>query len=105
MLKPGVHDNKVKELEAERDDLKEKTLELAKEKYTLNGALAEAQAVILGKAEQLSKANDSVKDLKLKMEVLEGMLSEVRTREGILTKSLVEERQPSSLEAMATKNC
>ena len=100
-----VHVGKVKELEGERDGLKNQTLELAKEKYTLNGALVEAQAAVLGKAEKLSTANDVVKDLKLKLEDLEGMLSEVKAREGILTKSLVEERQPSSLEAMATKNC
>ena len=77
----------------ERDGLKDQVLKLSKEKDTLNGALVEAQAAVLGKAEQLSKANDSVKDLKLKLEVLEGTLSKVRTREGILTKSLVEERQ------------
>ena len=46
----------------------------------LNDALVEAQAAVLGKAEQLSKANDSIKDLKLKLEGLEGTLSEVKAR-------------------------
>ena len=55
--------------------------------------MVEAQAAVLGKAEQLSKANDSIKDLKLKLEGLEGTLSEVRAREETLTKNLEEERQ------------
>ena len=83
----------MKELELERDGLKNRTKELAKEKDTINCALTVAQADILDKAEQLSCANDSIKDLKLKLEGLEGMMSEVRTREGTLTKSLAEERQ------------
>ena len=37
-----VHAGKVKELEVERDGLKEQALKLAKEKDTLNGALVEA---------------------------------------------------------------
>ena len=68
-------------------------LKVAKEKDTLNGALVEAQGAVLGKAEELSKANDSIKDLKLKLEGLEGTLSEVRAREGTLTKNLEKERQ------------
>ena len=36
-----VHAGKVKELEVERDGLKEQALKLAKEKDTLNGALVE----------------------------------------------------------------
>ena len=76
----------------ERDGLKEQVLGLAKEKDTLNGALLEAQAAVLGKAEQLSKANDSVKDLKLKLEGLEGTLSEVRAWEETLTKALEDEK-------------
>ena len=83
----------MKELEVERDGLKGQALKLAKEKDTLNGALVEAQGAVLGKAEQLSKANDSIKDLKLKLEGLEGTLSEVRAREETLTKDLEEERQ------------
>ena len=51
----------------------------------------EAQGAVLGKAEQLSKANDSINDLKL--DGLEGTLSEVRAREETLTKSLEKERQ------------
>ena len=77
----------------EQDGLKDQALKLAKEKDTLNGALVEVQGAVLGKAEQLSKANDSIKDLKLKLEGLEGTLSEVRAREETLTKNLEKERQ------------
>nr|XP_040253455.1 tol-Pal system protein TolA-like [Aegilops tauschii subsp. strangulata] len=63
-----VHAGKVKELEVERDRLKEQALKVAEEKDTLNGALVEAQGAVLGKAEELSRANDSIKDLKLKLE-------------------------------------
>ena len=76
----------------EQDGLKNRTEELAKERDTANCTLTVAQDDILAKAEQLSRANDSIKDLKLKLENLEGMLSEARTREGTLTKSLAEER-------------
>ena len=58
---------------------------MAKEKDTLNGALVEAHAAVLGKAELLSKANDSINDLKLKLEGFEGTLSEVRAQEEDLT--------------------
>ena len=82
-----VHAGKVKELEVERDGLKDQALKLAEED-TLNGALIEAHGAVLGKDEQLSKANDSIKDRKLKLEGLEGKLSDVRAREETLTKDL-----------------
>lgn len=88
-----VHDDKVKEMEVERDDLKSKALELAKEKDTISCASTEAQAAVLDKVELLSQANGSIKDLKLKLEGLEGMLSEVKTREETLTNNLEKERQ------------
>ena len=83
----------MKELEVERDGLKDQALKLAKEKDMLNGALVEAQGAVLGKAEQLSKANDSIKDLKQKLEGLEGMLSEGRAQEEALAKDLETEKQ------------
>nr|XP_040243866.1 uncharacterized protein LOC120963320 [Aegilops tauschii subsp. strangulata] len=43
---PLVHAGKVKELEVERDELKDQALKLAKEKDTLNGALVEAQGAL-----------------------------------------------------------
>ena len=76
----------------EWDSLKNKALELAKEKDMTSGALVEAHAAALSKAELLSQANDSIKDLKLKLEGLEGTLSEVRAQEETLTKDLEEER-------------
>ena len=41
----------MKELEVERDGLKDQALKLAKEKDTINGALVEAHDAVLGKAE------------------------------------------------------
>ena len=90
-------------MEVERDGLKDQALKLANEKDTLNGALVEAQGAVLGKAEQLSKANDSIKDLKLKLEGLEGMLLEVRAWEETLTKDLEEEGQLRRNEAAEHK--
>ena len=94
-----VHTGRVKELEVERDGLKDQALKMAKEKDTLNGALVEAQGAVLGKAEQLTKANDSTKDLKLKLEGLEGMLSEAKAWEETLAKDLEAEKQPRKNEA------
>nr|XP_040249539.1 protein KASH5-like [Aegilops tauschii subsp. strangulata] len=61
-----VQAGKVKELEVERDGLKDQARKLAKEKDTLNSALIEAQAAVLGK---------------------------VKAREDTLTKNLEKERQ------------
>ena len=77
----------------ERDGLKEQVLKQTEEKDAANGTLAKAHATVLGKAELLSKANDAINGLKLKLEGLEGTLSEVRAREETLTKSLEKERQ------------
>ena len=60
-----VHAGKVKELEAERDGLKEQALKLSQEKDTLNSALTEAQGAVVSRAGELSEANNSIKDLKL----------------------------------------
>ena len=53
----------------------------------------EAQGTVVSRAEQLSEANNSIKDLKLKLEGLEGMLSKAKAREGTLTKDLETEKQ------------
>ena len=68
-----------------------------------NGALADAQAAVLGKAELLSKANDSINDLKLKLIGLEGMLSNVRAQEETLSQSLEIEKQLRKDDAAAHK--
>ena len=88
-----AHDDKVNELEAEHDGLKRQVQELTGERDAAKSALADAQAAVLGKADLLSKANDSINDLRLKLEGLERTLSEVRAREETLTKDLEEERQ------------
>ena len=54
-----VHADRVKELEVEQDGLKDQVLKLSKEKDTLNGALVEAQGMVLSRAGQLSEANNS----------------------------------------------
>ena len=94
----------MKELEVERDGLKDQALKLAEEKDTLKGALMEAQGAVLGKAEQLSKANDSIKDLKQKPEGLEGALSEAKAREETLAKDLEAEKQLRKNEAANHKD-
>ena len=66
----------------ERDELKDQALKLSKEKDTLNGALTEAQGAAVSRAGELSEANKSIKDLTLKLEGLEGMLTEAKAREG-----------------------
>ena len=58
-----------------------------------NDAPAEAHATVLGKAEPLSKANDSINDLRLKLEGLEGKLSEAGAREETLNKDPEEEKR------------
>ena len=98
-----VHAGKVEELEAKRDGLKEQALKLSQEKDTLNSALTEAEGVVVSKAGELSEANNSIKDLKLKLEGLEKMLSEARAREGTLTKNLETEKQLRKNEALNFK--
>nr|XP_020195192.1 MAP7 domain-containing protein 1-like [Aegilops tauschii subsp. strangulata] len=67
------HAGKVKELEVELDGLKKEVLELKEEKETANGALADAEA--------------------LKLEGLEGKLSEAGAREETLNKDPEEEKR------------
>ena len=88
-----VHAAKVEELEAERDGLKEQAVKLSQERDMLNSALTEAHGAVISKAGELSEANNSIKDLKLKLEGLEGMLSEAQAREGSLAKDLEAEKQ------------
>ena len=59
----------------------------------LNSALTEAQGAAISKARELSEANNSIKDLKLKLEGLEKVLSEAKTRERTLAKELEAEKQ------------
>ena len=79
-------------MEAERDGLKEQALKLSQEKDTLNSALTEAQGAVVSKAGELSKANNCIEDLKLKLEGLEKVLSEAKTREWTLAKELEGEK-------------
>nr|XP_045087625.1 acidic leucine-rich nuclear phosphoprotein 32-related protein-like [Aegilops tauschii subsp. strangulata] len=95
---------KVKELDVERDGLKEQALKLSREKDTLNGALTEAQGAAISRAGELSEANKSIKDLTLKLDGLEGMLTEANAREGALAKELETEKQLQKNEAAEHKD-
>jgi len=83
-----AHAGKVRELEVAQDELKEQALKLSNEKSTLNSALVEAQGAVISRAGELSEAQNSIRDLKLKLEDLEKLLSESRAREETLTRSL-----------------
>ena len=74
------------------------------ERDAAKGALADAQAAVLGKAELLSTANNSIRDLKLKLESLEGMLSEAKAREGTLAKELETEKQLRKTRSPTTRS-
>ena len=77
----------------ERDGLKEQALRLSDEKNRLNCALTEAQGVVISKTGELSDAQGSIRDLRLRLENLEKALAESSAREGALAKSLEEEKQ------------
>ena len=68
-------------------------MKLAQERDVLNSALMEAQGTAVSKAGELSEANNSIRDLKLKLGDLEKMLSKARALDGILTKDLATEKQ------------
>nr|XP_020178476.1 TATA element modulatory factor-like [Aegilops tauschii subsp. strangulata] len=95
---------KVEKLELERDGLKKEILELTEERDTANRTLADSQVAISDKAKLLSEANDSINDLKLKLDCLEGMLSEARACEETLNKALEDERQLKKDDAAAHKD-
>nr|XP_020173518.1 uncharacterized protein LOC109759093 [Aegilops tauschii subsp. strangulata] len=82
-----------KDEEVERDELKRQALELTGERNAANGALADAQVAVLSKAGLVSTANESIKDLKLKLEGLEETLSEAKAREGTLAKDPEAEKE------------
>ena len=88
----------------ERDGLKEQTLKLSQEKDTLNGALTEAQGAAISRAGELSEANNSIKDLKLKLEGLEEMLSGAKSRDETLAKDLEAEKLQRKNEAANHKD-
>nr|XP_020149654.1 fibrous sheath CABYR-binding protein-like [Aegilops tauschii subsp. strangulata] len=76
----------------------------AEEEDTLNSALTEAQGTAVSRAGELSEANNAIKDLRLKLEGLEKMLSEARAREGTLTKDVEAEKLQQRNEAASHKD-
>nr|XP_020168549.2 leucine zipper transcription factor-like protein 1 [Aegilops tauschii subsp. strangulata] len=85
-------DGKVEKLELELEELRKETLKLKKDRDMTAHTLAELQVTISDKKKLLSKANDSIADLRLKLETHEKMLSESRARELTLAKELADER-------------
>ena len=85
-------------------ELEGQALKLAQERDFLNGTLTEAQGAAVSKAGELSEANKSIKDLKLKLEGLEEMLSEARAREETLAKDLEAEKLQRKNEAANHKD-
>nr|XP_040243972.1 leucine zipper putative tumor suppressor 2-like [Aegilops tauschii subsp. strangulata] len=85
--------SKVEKLELEREGLKKEVSELTEERGTPNYTLADLQVAISDNTKLLSEANGSIDDLKLKLDTLEGTLSEVMAREETLNKALEDERQ------------
>ena len=75
------------------EELKKKALGLMDGRDTASRALEDAQAAVSDKAKLLSEANDSINDLKLKLDGLEGKLSEAGAREETLNKALEDEKQ------------
>nr|XP_020166211.1 arginine and glutamate-rich protein 1-like [Aegilops tauschii subsp. strangulata] len=96
------HASKVEKLE--RDGLKKEILELTEERDTGNRTLADSQVVISDKAKLLFEANDSINDQKLKLDGLEGTLSEAGAHEETLNKALEDERQLKKDDAAAHKD-
>ena len=88
----------------ERDGLKKVVSELTEERDTANRASADAQAAVSEKAKLLSEASDSINDLKLKLEGLEGELSEAGAHEETLNKALEDEKRLRSDDAAAHKD-
>ena len=88
----------------ERDGLKGQALKLSQEKDTLNGALTEAHGAAVSRAGELSEANNSIKDLKLKLEGLEEMLSEAKAQDETLAKDLEAEKLQRRNEAASHKD-
>nr|XP_020186347.1 autophagy-related protein 23-like [Aegilops tauschii subsp. strangulata] len=98
------HTGKVEKLELEREELKEEISKMKKDRDMTAHTLAELQVTISNKTQLLSKANDSIDDLKLKLGTLEGTLSEVTTREGTLSKAVGSARQLRQDDATAHKD-
>nr|XP_040256230.1 uncharacterized protein LOC120973962 [Aegilops tauschii subsp. strangulata] len=98
------HIGKVEKLELEREELKKEISRMTEERDTANRPLADSQLTISDKTKLLFEANDSINDPKLKLDGLEGTLSEVRACEETLNKALVSERQLRKDDAAAHKD-
>nr|XP_020159461.1 paramyosin-like [Aegilops tauschii subsp. strangulata] len=82
----------VEKLELEREELEKEISKLTEDMDTANRTLVDLQVAVSDKTKLLSEASDSIDDLKLKLDTLEGTLSEVRAREETLNKAPEGER-------------
>nr|XP_040258442.1 titin homolog [Aegilops tauschii subsp. strangulata] len=96
--------DKVEKLELEREELKKEVSKLTEDRDRANCTLADLQVTISDKTKLLSEANNSINDLKLKLDTLEETLSEVKAREEALNKALESERQLRKDDAAAHKD-
>ena len=94
----------MEKLELEWEELKKEISKLTGDRDTANRTLADLQVTISDKTKLLSEANNSIGDLKLKLDTLEGTLLEDRAREETLNKALQDERQLRQDDAAAHKD-
>nr|XP_020149800.1 cytospin-A-like [Aegilops tauschii subsp. strangulata] len=95
---------RVEKLELEREQLKKEILTLTEFGDMANRTLADLQVAVFDKTKLLPKADKTIGDLKLKLDTLEGTLSEGKAREDTLTKALEDERQLKKDDATAHKD-
>ena len=77
---------------------------LTEARDTANRALLDVQAAVSNKAKLLSEANNSINDLKLKLDGLEGKLSEAGARDETLNKALEDAKRLRSDDAAEHKD-
>ena len=83
---------KVEKLELEMEELKKEISKLMKDRDMTIHTLADLQVTISDKTKLLSEAKNSITDLKLKLDTLEGTLAETRAHEKTLIKNLVDDK-------------
>ena len=83
---------KVEMPELELEELKKEIATLKDNRDKTVHTLADLQVTICDKTKLLSDANNSIADLKLKLETLEKTLSETRAHDKTLIKDLADER-------------
>ena len=83
----------MEKLELELEELKKEIATLKDNRDKTVCTMSDLQVTISDKTKLLSDANNSIADLKLKLETLERTLSKTKAREKTLIKDLADERQ------------